>query len=420
MLGKISLLCALYLAQGMPFGVQSVALPIMLRQQGASLEQIGLAGALALPWLLKALWAPLVDRSGSRWRWILAMQACLALTSVLAAWACVGNAMDIKVLAWAILALNFAAATQDIAVDGLAVDLLKKGTSDNDDFGAKMLGWGNSAQVIGYKCGMLIGGGVLVWVSASLGWTAVFVLMAAIYAAVFMATALAQRRFSELAAVTRARPIGVVLSALLEQLRVRGVASALAVIVFYKAGETIVVTMWKPFLIDQGFSAAQIGAWVGVYGMAASIGGSLAGGWAVQRFGTARALWWAAALRTVALVVEVAVAAGSPTAGGVIGATCLEHIFSGALTTAMFAWMMARVDVRVGASHYTLLASCEVLGKMPAGWLSGYLAGSAGYIAAFAVGTLISALYTLALPWLLRRTAAPPEHALANAELVKE
>jgi len=75
----VGLLAALYFVQGLPFGFQATVLPIYLRVNGVSLTGIVLLGMLAAPWLLKALWAPLVDRYwwprlGRRKSWILPMQ----------------------------------------------------------------------------------------------------------------------------------------------------------------------------------------------------------------------------------------------------------------------------------------------------------------------------------------------------------
>lgn len=386
------LLALLYLAQGMPFGLQSVALPVLLRERGATLEQIGLAGALALPWLLKVLWAPAVDRWGTRWRWIAAMQALLAAVSGAAAFATAADGVDVAVLAWTVLALNFAAATQDIAVDGLAVHLL----------GQTGLGWGNAAQVVGYKAGMIVGGGVLVWASASLGWPGVFALMGAIYAVLLGFTLALSRRFGGSAPTQQPLSLGDVTRALTLELTRKGAVAGVAIIVFYKAGESVVTTMFKPFLVDRGFSAAQIGQYVGVFGMIASVAGSLAGGWWVQRRGPTGALLAIVWLRALSMAGEVALAAIEPTPAAVVAATCLEHVFGGALTTAMFAWMMARVDPKVAGTHYTLLASLEVLGKMPAGWASGWLTAQTSYFTAFAVAMALSVAYAAALPWLQR------------------
>ncbi len=89
-----------------------------------------------------------------------------------------------------------------------------------------------------------------------------------------------------------------------------------------------------------------------------------------------------------------------------IGVTASEAFFGGALTTVMFAFMMSRVDRKIGASHYTLLASLEVVGKMPAAPIAGLVAHFAGYRWVFALATALSALYMFAIP--LVRSKRPP------------
>jgi MFS transporter, PAT family, beta-lactamase induction signal transducer AmpG len=154
-LGKLGILWTLYFVQGLPFGFQATALPVYLRTAGMSLEGVGLVAALSLPWSLKILWAPLVDRYGGgrfgrRKSWILPLQFLLALTCAAAALAPPnGSLSPLLVL---VFGMNLFAATMDIAVDGLAVDVLE----------ISELGQGNVAQVVGYKIGMLTGGGLLV------------------------------------------------------------------------------------------------------------------------------------------------------------------------------------------------------------------------------------------------------------------
>ena len=389
----IALLSALYVAQGLPFGVQATALPVLLRQAGVSLADIGLAGVLALPWMLKALWAPWVDRHGARRHWITGTQCTLAIISAGTAWAIGPADVDLVVLGVGILLLNFAAATQDIAVDGLAVAIL----------GQNGLGLGNAAQVVGYKVGMIIGGGVLVWASQAIGWRGVFLAMAGLYLAVLLATLSGVRAAEHRRPRPSTTSIAEVLALLRAALSVPGTPTVLAVIGCYKLGETIVTAMFKPFLVDAGFGAAQIGMWVGTWGMLASLLGSVGGGVLVQAIGSRKALIILAWLRCLAMVGEVLVAVGPPNASGVIAATCLEHAFGGALTTALFAWMMARVNARIGASHYTLLASVEVLGKLPAAWGSGLIAQTCGYLGTFCIGLGLSAVYAWALPRLLHK-----------------
>src|SRR4051812_11990898 len=124
---RFTLLRTLYFAQGLPFGVFVLALPVIFCKAGYSLSPIGFLRLLFAPWALKFLWAPIVDRTywprvGRRRSWILAMQ--LAGTVVLAAIAIVPGSDALVVLVLAMLVLNLIAATQDIATDGLAVELL--------------------------------------------------------------------------------------------------------------------------------------------------------------------------------------------------------------------------------------------------------------------------------------------------------
>ncbi len=154
---KIGVLSALYFAQGLPFGFQSNALPLYLGELQLSYSQIGFARALSAPWAFKALWAPLVDRYGARKTWIIGAQLLLSATCAFVAFIPLSGETLAPVLA-CILAMNFFAATQDIAVDGFAVDLLS----------AKELGAGNAAQVVGYKVGSLTGGSLLIALFAAL------------------------------------------------------------------------------------------------------------------------------------------------------------------------------------------------------------------------------------------------------------
>src|SRR3954467_9215421 len=127
MLGRFTLLGALYFAQGLPYGFFSLLLPVLMRSAGVSLSKIGLLALLVLPWALKFLWAPYLDRRwipslGRRRTWILAMQ--VAATVVLAAISLIPGTERIEFLLVAVFILNLIAATQDIATDGLAVELL--------------------------------------------------------------------------------------------------------------------------------------------------------------------------------------------------------------------------------------------------------------------------------------------------------
>lgn len=407
---KIGILAALYIGQGVPFGFQATALPVQLRQSGASLQMLGFASMLALPWALKPLWSPWVDAVdllglGRRRSWLVAMQALQVLTCIVASQ--LDPTRHAAGLLACVAAMNVWAATQDIATDGFAVDLLRP----------RELGWGNSAQVVGYKVGMMTGGGLLVWLAGQAGWPLLFAGMAAIQAACLLVAALTtgerptRTLVGDETAFDAAPPrktvaVREVLATLLRVVRAPAARPLLLLIGTYKFGESMIDMLFKPMLVDAGIGASAIGMWVGTVGMAAGLAGSAFGGWLYMWAGPRRALATTLTLRALPLAMTLAIAVfgvDEPTLALVTG---LEHAAGGALTTTIFAWMMASVDRSIGASHYTALAAFEVLGKAPGPWIAGAVAESIGYIPVIAAGLLLSMLPLGILPLLQAPTPA--------------
>lgn len=429
---KIAVLSALYFAQGLPFGFQSTALGLYLTDLGLSMKAVSFARALALPWALKALWAPLVDRYGHarfgrRKSWIIPTQLLLALACFTAGF--VPPAEHLALLLALVLAMNFLAATQDIAVDGLAVDLLAPGE----------LGAGNAAQVVGYKVGMLTGGGILVWLSGRIaaahtardlgavfgwlsddgvpgwlawlgGWRGIFFAMGALCLGVMLLALTVREPGSgthEAAPRVTWREFA---GRLREILKMPGVGWLLVAVATYKLGESLADAMFGPYLVRvHGIEKEQIALWIGSWGTLASLAGSALGGLLATRMRLVRAVQVAAVLRVAPLFAQWLLVAGLllPTKGTIIALTCAEHFFGGVLTTAMFALMMSQVDRRIGATHYTVLASVEVWGKAPAGVLSGVFVDAFGFSPVFLASVVLSAAYVLVLKPLERALAAP-------------
>ncbi len=386
---KLAILWTLYFVQGLPFGFQATALPVYLRSTGVSLTGIGLVTALSIPWMLKLFWAPLVDRYGSssygrRRSWIVPLQFALAALCAVAAY--VNPEEQLTPLLVLVLLMNLCAATMDIAVDGLAIDLLSE----------RELGKGNIAQVVGYKVGMLTGGGLLVWASGRIGWEGLFIVMALLIgASTAVSMTYNESRHTELSAArTRNHPsIGAVLNVLKRWLSLPGAGWLLLFIATYKLGENMADTMFKPYLVDAGFGREQIGLWVGTWGMLFSIAGSVGGGYLASRIPLLKAVGITAVLRAVPVAGEWWLSMVEPTEAKVIAVTCAEHFFGGALTTAMFAFMMSRVDRRIGATHYTVLAAIEVWGKVPAAWVSGFITDATSYPFIFGLAFVLSVAY---------------------------
>lgn len=381
---KLLPLVLLYFSQGLPFGFQVTALPLLLRERGVSLQAIGFAGLLAAPWLSKALWAPLVDRYGSarfgrRKSWIVPTQAALAACTFAAA-----RVTDSNLVVVLIFFMNLFAATMDIAVDALAVSWLEP----------KQLGPGNALQVIGYKLGMLTSGGLLVWASAKLGWSGVFNLMGVLMVGVLALSILMREGAATGPPSAGASEPRLTFGALLERLRSAWrqppAAALIAVVVTYKMGETLADAMWKPMLFDRGFAASDIGLWNGTFGMIFSLAGTTLSGALARHVSLPRALLWIAGFRALGVMaLWWASVLPQPLAATIIAVTCVEHFFGGAITTVLFALMMHHTDREIGGTHYTLLASLEVWGKLPLGAVSGFIASAFGYPVVFGLASVL-------------------------------
>lgn len=369
---KLGILGALYIAQGLPFGLFTQALPAVLRQQGVSLAVIGFSSLLALPWGLKVLWAPWVDR-GSRRRWLVGLQWMAAAVLFALAWA---NPTD--ALLWLVVGVvltNLLAATQDIATDGLAVDMLEP----------RERGLGNGVQVAGYRVGMIIGGGALLVAFERIGWAATFGLAGALLL-------LASVPLAWLREPPRA-PAPPATAGLVPAFRrfwgTPSLRGWLGVLVLYKAGDHLASSMLRPYLVDSGAGLAELGVLLGTVGFGAGLVGALGGGLTVQRFGGPRALVWLGLLQAVSLAGYALV---PPELGaGIYAAVVFEHLATGMATAALFAAMMDRCRRAHAGTDYTLQASVVVLASGGAAVAGGLIAQALGYATTFVLGAAVSA-----------------------------
>jgi len=389
---NIALLFFLYLSQGLPFGFQATALPLFMRENNQSLASIGYAGILALPWMLKALWAPLVDRFysekiGKRKTWIIPLQMGLVLLIFIAS--IFASVEHLSILYVLIFLMNLFAATQDIAVDGLAVDIL----ADNQ------LGAGNAAQVIGFKTGMILSGGLLVWLTSYIGWKGLFHTMG-VFASIPLIFLIFYKEGDGPEISKIKQSLKELLSITISLFKRKSIIWFLVFIMTYKSGEVIMDLMFKPFLMDSGFTASNIGLWFGTWGMAASIAGTLSGGLLGSRMSIYRLLGYAVVLRAIPLTFQWGLTYTQPEAWQIILLSLGEHYFGGLLTISLFAYMMSRVDKRMGATHYTIFASLEVFGKMPFSWFSGLLAENLGYSLAFALAMVLTIVVIFIYPFI--------------------
>ncbi|MFP4418265.1 MAG: MFS transporter [Chitinivibrionales bacterium] len=159
-----------YFAEGLPYTIIRTVSSVYFRDMRVSLESIGLTSFYSLPWILKFLWAPLVDQFGSRRGWLSVMQAVLCTLFLVAGFAAAQGTSGVSIIAFLFLVGAVAAATQDTAVDGYYMEALdSRGQS-------RFVGY----RVMAYRIAMMTGTGVIVSLAVRFGWAWGFWLSAAL------------------------------------------------------------------------------------------------------------------------------------------------------------------------------------------------------------------------------------------------
>lgn len=461
----LTVLLTLYFAQGLPSGFITQALPTILRDNGVSLEMIGWSGLLLAPWALKFLWAPVVDRYfsprlGRARSWILPLQvSSAAIVMVVGLFDPVklGEPLILWSLYSLLLLLSLVGATHDVATDGLATRSLTThhipvATTGSDDdivaIGAEQMhnphqGMGNAAQVIGYRLGLILGGGVFLMIIGYWSWQLSFFAMAvlilantlpiwrypeaaqeakrqrALPAAPSVADQVADTKPAESAEHTpqsarqNERRSAISIGAYLKEQygyfwQDKQMRAWLAVLLTYKVVDGISSGMVKPMMVDMGISVASIGLWASVLGSGASLLGAAIAAWLLKRAAHQQALIWFNALQVAATATYALVAvafeygwfvpAGArPPFWWAYAANAIEHMVAAMALVAMLTMVMHYARRDKAGSDFTTQVCLLTVFSGSSHLLSGYLAQWLGYSGHFALSVAVGVLCLLPL-----------------------
>lgn len=278
--GKLFTFLCLYIAQSIPMSFFSTVLPVMMRQQNFSLETIGLLQLMKLPWILKFLWSPMVDRSASTLqdykRWIFSSEMIYA--SIIFAVSFL-SLQATPHLVLGLIVLSFvASATQDIATDALAVL----------SFSKKDKSMVNSMQSIGSFAGALVGSGLLLIMFERFGWGQLLPFLALFVIIAILPLLLFSRRKNNVTLKDNTIYKKPSLNDWLGFFKQKGIYKQVIFLFFYYAGLIGILAMLKPMLVDYGYPMKDIGIMFGVVGTSVGCITAFAGGFIVRRFGLHR------------------------------------------------------------------------------------------------------------------------------------
>ncbi|PKL85599.1 MAG: MFS transporter [Ignavibacteriae bacterium HGW-Ignavibacteriae-1] len=268
---KYSVLFSLYIAQAIPMSFFSTIVPVIMRQENYSLESIALIQLVKLPWIAKFLWAPSIDRYSNTTadyrRWIFISEFLYA--AIIFGIGFLSLQYDFTLIIIFVVIAFVASATQDIATDAYAILLLKK----------EERGFGNSMQSAGSFVGTLVGSGLLLIIYHYYGWQlllfglAIFVIIALVPLFFF-------KKNGQIVKSERSTASLKDIPTFFKQKRILG---HILVLMLYYSGIIGILAMLKPYLVDMGFNAKEIGISVGIVGTSVAAISAVGAGWIIKR-----------------------------------------------------------------------------------------------------------------------------------------
>jgi PAT family beta-lactamase induction signal transducer AmpG len=428
-------------SSGLPLLLTAGTLNAWLTEAGVSRTAIGLFAAVSIPYAFKFAWAPLIDRLtlpvltrrlGRRRGWALFTQVCLA--GALVFLSTTDPATDLWWTAMAAVCVAFCAASQDIVIDAYRIEVLAQ-----DQQGA-----GAAAVTAGYRLGIIAagaGGLALASLVESLGvpkdqvWPTVYLGMAGLVG-VGMVTVLLSREPEAAASPEGARLLaeadawlakrpglgrrqrelaawvyGAVIAPF-RQFMTRGHwPLILLFIATYKLGDAYLNQMAMTFYLQTGFTRTQVAGITQLFGMLCSIGGVIAGGLFVARYGILRALMVCGVLQMSTNLVYALLAESGADLRLLTIAIGMDNFSGGMGTAALVAYLSSLCDAAYTATQYALLSSFISVGRdfLAAG--SGWLADTLGWTGFFLSSMALALPALLLLVWLARierRAGGPP------------
>jgi len=389
-ISKYSTLLTLYLAQSIPMTFFATVVPVIMRTENYSLTAIGLLQLVKIPWILKFLWAPLIDTSKgeiSKYKkWIFSSEIVYAILIFSVAF--LDIQVDFKLIIILLVFAFTASATQDIATDAFAYHILKK----------EERSFGSSIQTMGSFLGTVIGSGVLLIVYHYYGWDyllyalAGFVLLALIPLSFYK-----QKQSHHKTSKTRVLPSDFTLF-----FKQKGSWKRIVMLLFFYSGLIGILTMIKPWLVDLGYSIKEIGIYSGIYGALSGVFSALITGYLIKKIGKKKSLH---AILIYAVLVSLyfwQISLGTPSylelQLAIIG------IWTAYSMATVFVYTTSMDEVKDGraGTDFTIQIVLTHIGSLFLSVISGKIAHSLGYSGLFLIEMTIGLLLLGILPFLYK------------------
>lgn len=359
-------------SSGMPLGLVWIAIPDWLRNSGIDIKTVGLVTLTQAPWTFKVLWAPLMDRYAPPWLgrrrgWAAIFQVVLlALTLLLAG---VGNRPETPwVLLTLALAIAFASASQDIAIDAYSVDVLRP-----EEQGVAV-----GARTSVYRFAMFLAGAMSISFAGWFGWPVTCAGLALLYLPMLAVTFWWSPEPAEKMPAPKTLRDAVWLPFLGFLGRSRSL-EILAFVCCYKLTDNLCLALLRPFLIDKGYTDLERGLILGTFSAFATIVGTAIGGILTTQIGLGNALWAFGILQIFANAPYILVARIGHNPPLMYAANVFEMLSGGMATGAFSVFLLRITQKRFSATQYALFSSLFGIPRIVSGPIAGAVVDAVGW-----------------------------------------
>ncbi|MGI8560221.1 MAG: AmpG family muropeptide MFS transporter [Luteimonas sp.] len=402
---------------GLPFLlIASQTLSTRLRDVGLDLGSIGLISLASFFYLLKFLWAPLIDRFpfpltaflGRRRSWLLASQVVVMVALVGLAY--MRPELGVTGLVLWVLVASFAGATQDSVVDAYRIEVAPVSAQ------AALA----ATYTLGYRIGLILAGAGALYIADFRDWWWAYAAMASLMLIPIVTTLLCREPVApEATVVRRIDVLGAFWQPFTSFFSINGLLLGVALLVFvglFKFPDQVIGVMAGPFYLDSGYTKSDIATVSKLYGVWMGIAGAFAGGLAVAAFGFRKMLFLAAIGVALSNLAFLLMAQYPSQIWAFYAAISADNLFQGFAGVVLVAFMSSLTDRNFTATQYALLVSLANLPGKFVGGVSGYIVEATSY-STFFVFSALTVVPTLALlAWLWRRIKeAAPEEAGAGS-----
>jgi PAT family beta-lactamase induction signal transducer AmpG len=407
----------LYFTQGLPYVMVVTVSVIMYKKLGISNADIGLYTSwLYLPWVIKPLWSPFLDIKSTKRNWFLIMQLLVAIAFLAIGLTLPTNMFFVTTLACFWMAA-FASATNDIASDGYYMIGL---TQQKQSFFV-------GVRSTFYKLSTVTGQGLLVILAGFLenyygdntkAWSITMICAAFIMLGLMVANFFVTPKFESSDAITLDKPTGFI-EVFSSFFKKSGIGMALAFVLFFRLGESQLVKMAAPFLLDPtsagglGYSTAEVGTIYGTIGVIMLAVGGILGGILISRDGLKK--WFFPMVLSLnlpnAFYAFLAITNTNHIAA-VVTTVVLEQFGYGFAIAGFMVYLIYIAEGVSKTSHYALATGFMALGMMLPGLVSGYIQEWLGYDGFF-IWVVLAALPSIIL---LKYIKYPPDYGKKGAD----